>query len=116
MNKSTFNVETAKTLAKVAAGFTTQQVFGTLHLTVQTGADVLQAGANAIASSEASILTKLELYNESFDELKEIRTERTKAIQKLIQKAPEKLTTISIDLIDKLKEVITHQPIKTEIK
>lgn len=112
MKKSTFNPETAKTLAKVAAGFTTQKVLGTLHLTVQTGADVLQAGANAIAHSEATILTKLDLYNESFEELKEIRKERTKAYQKLIRKAPEKLTQISIDIKDKLSDLIINKEVK----
>ena len=37
MKHLTFNAETAATLAKVTAGFTTQKVLGALHLTAQTG-------------------------------------------------------------------------------
>jgi len=91
MKHSTFNTETAKTLAKVSVGFTTQKLAGALHLTFQTGADMLQYSANTIANGEASILSNLRNYNESFEDLVKIRKERTKGYQDGFIKAPSNI-------------------------
>ena len=105
MKHSTFNTETAATIAKVAAGFTTQKVLGVLHLTVQTGADVLQFGADKVAKGEASILTKLKLYNESYDDLIKIRQDITKGYQEAVKQAPNKLLETSKVIRNKLEDL-----------
>jgi hypothetical protein len=112
MKNSSFNAETAATLAKVAAGFTTQKVLGALHLTVQTGADVLQYGANTIAKSEATVLTKLDIYNESYEDLITIRKERTKGYQNMVIQAPKNLLDASQEMGTKLKVMITNKNVK----
>ena len=108
MKQFTFNTETAKTLAKVATGFTTQKLSGVLHLSLQTGADVLQCGANTIAKTEATVLTKLKLYNESKEELNKIRQERTKGYQEIVKQTPKNLFTSSVAIGERLKDLITN--------
>ncbi len=105
MKQFTFNTETAKTLAKVAAGFSTQKLAGVLHGTLQTGADVLQFGANAVAKGEATVLSKLNLYNESKEELYAMRLERTKAYQDILKQTPKQIFEAS----SKLKETIENK-------
>ncbi len=112
MKNSSFNAETAATLAKVAAGFTTQKVLGALHLTVQTGADVLQYGANTVAKGEATVLTKLDIYNESYEDLITIRKERTKGYQDMIIQAPKNLLDASQEMGTKLKVMIANKNVK----
>lgn len=107
MKHSTFNTETAKTLAKVSAGFTTQKLAGVLHLTLQTGADMLQYSADTVANGEASILSNLKTYNESFEDLVKIRQERTKGYQDALKRTPRSIykSTIHYGLL--LKGLIT---------
>lgn len=112
MKNSSFNAETAATLAKVAAGFTTQKVLGALHLTVQTGADVLQYGANTVAKGEATVLTKLGIYNESYEDLITIRKERTKGYQDMVIQAPKNLLDASQEMGNKLKVMIASKNVK----
>lgn len=112
MKKSSFNAETASTLAKVTAGFTTQKVLGALHLTVQTGADILQYGANTLAKGEATILTKLGIYNETYEDLIKIRKERTKGYQEMVTQAPKKLLDASQEMGTKLKVMIANRIVK----
>ena len=112
MKNSSFNAETAATLAKVAAGFTTQKVLGALHLTVQTGADVLQYGANTIAKGEATVLTKLGIYNETYEDLITIRKERTKGYQGMVIQAPKNLLDASQEMGTKLKVMIANKNVK----
>ncbi len=112
MKKLSFNAETAATLAKVTAGFTTQKVLGTLHLTVQTGADVLQYSANTVAKGEATILTKLGIYNETYQDLIKIRKERAKGYQDMVTQAPRKLLDASQEMGTKLKVIIANRKVK----
>ncbi|MDP3358309.1 MAG: hypothetical protein Q8S41_03070 [Lutibacter sp.] len=112
MKNSSFNAETAATLAKVAAGFTTQKVLGALHLTVQTGADVLQYGANTVAKGEATVLTKLGIYNETYEDLITIRKERTKGYQNMVIQAPKNLLDASQEMGTKLKVMMANKNVK----
>jgi len=111
MKHLTFNTETVATLAKVTAGFTTQKLSGVFHLTLQTGADVLQFGANTVAKTEASVLTKLKLYNESKEELIKIRQERSKGYQEMVIQAPKNLYTSSQAIGEKLKGLIANRKV-----
>lgn len=90
MKRATFNTATAATLAKVAAGFTTNKVAGILHLTFQTGADALQFGADMIAEGEAIVIHKLDIHQESKEELIAIRKERTIGYQNMVKQAPKR--------------------------
>jgi len=110
MKQITFNTETAKTLAKVATGFTTQKLAGVLHGTLQTGADVLQFGANAVAKGEATVLSKLKLYNESKEELFAMRLERTKTYQEMLKQTPKQILEASYMLKDTIENrLFNHQ-------
>lgn len=109
MKHLTFNTETLTTLAKVTAGFTTQKLSGVLHLSLQTGADVLQFGANTVAKAEAAVLNKLKLYNESKEELTKIRQERTKGYQEMIKQAPKNLFVSSVVIGGRLKDLIVNR-------
>lgn len=109
MKHLTFNTETLTTLAKVTAGFTTQKLSGVLHLSLQTGADVLQLGANTVAKTEAAVLNKLKLYNESKEELTKIRQERTKGYQEMIKQAPKNLFVSSVVIGGRLKDLIVNR-------
>ena len=111
MKHLTFNTKTIATLAKVTAGFTTQKLSGVLHLSLQTGANALQFGANTVAKTEAAVLTKLNLYNESNDELIKIRQGRTKGYQEMAIQAPKNLFISSMSIGDKLKDLIANRNI-----
>jgi small-conductance mechanosensitive channel len=113
MKHLTFNSKTIKTLAKVSTGYSTQKVLGALHLTAQTGADLLQSTANTIAKYEASVLTELNIYNESFNELIKIRTDRTRHYQQTIKQTPSKIITASNGLKNKFKDFMIKRKLKT---
>jgi hypothetical protein len=113
MKQLTFNGQTAKTLAKVTAGFTTQKLAGVLHGTLQTSADILQYGADKIAKGEAYVLDNLKLYNESNEALIKIRKERTKGYQKIIRQTPENIFRVSGTIKDQFKNLINNRKIKT---
>lgn len=112
MKKSSFNTETVVILAKVTAGFTTQKVVGALHLTLQTGADVLQYSANTVTKGEAAILNKLGIYNETYDELIMIRKNRTKGYQDIVMQSPKKILETSKVLGNKLKVRLLNKNVK----
>ncbi|GGK41456.1 MULTISPECIES: hypothetical protein [Flavobacteriaceae] len=112
MKHSTFNTETAKTLAKVSVGFTTQKLAGALHLSLQTGADILQFSANTVANGEASILTKLKTYNEPFEDLVKIRQERTKGYQKALKSTSKKVIESSTVLKNKIENLLVNYRMK----
>lgn len=112
MKKSSFNKETVATLAKVTAGFTTQKALGALHLTLQTGADVLQYSANTVTKGEATILNKLDIYNETYDDLIKIRKDRTKCYQDVVIQSPKKILEASKVLGTKLKVIISNKNVK----
>lgn len=115
MKQFTFNTETAKTLAKVATGFTTQKLAGVLHGTLQTGADALQFSANAVAKGEAAVLNNLGLYNESKEELFTMRLDRTKAYQEMLKQTPKQILEASSNLKETIEnKLFNHQskPIK----
>jgi len=112
MKQITFNTKTAKTLAKVATGFSTQKLAGVLHGTLQTGADVLQFGANTVAKGEATVLSKLELYNESKEELYSMRLERTKAYQEMLKKTPKQILEASYMLKETIENRLFNQQSK----
>lgn len=113
MKQITFNGQTAKTLAKVTAGFTTQKLAGVLHGTLQTSAGVLQYGADKIAKGEAYVLDNLKLYNESNEALIKIRKERTKWCQIIIRQTPENILKASGIITDQFKNLINNRKIKT---
>ena len=109
MKPLTFNSETVVAIAKVSAGFTTQKVLGTIHLTVQSGADILQSTANGIANGEASILSGLSIYNEEKKELLSIRKQRTKTIQKSIKNTPHKIIKTSTNIVASMRNVFSNK-------
>lgn len=109
MKPLTFNSETVVTIAKVSAGFTTQKVLGTIHVTLQTGADILQSSANNIANGEASILSSLNIYNETKKELVSIRKGRTKSIQKSIINTPNKIMETSTSIVGNMRNLFNNK-------
>jgi hypothetical protein len=113
MKQLTFNAETAKTLAKVTVGFTTQKLADVLHGTLQTSADVFQSGADIIAKGETLVLSKLRLYNESKEELIKIRTERTKEYQDGIKQVPKNIFKVSGVIRNQFENLLTNHKIKT---
>ena len=113
MKHLTFNAKTLATLAKVTAGFTTQKGSGVLHLTLQTGADVLQFGANAVANGEATVLSKLKLYNESKEELFKIRQDRTAGYQNMVKNTPKSIIKTSIVIRERIENLINNRKAKS---
>jgi hypothetical protein len=111
MKPLTFNSKTVVTIAKVSAGFTTQKVLGAIHLTVQSGADILQTSANSIANSEASILSSLNIYNEGKKDLASIRKERTESLQKSIKNTPHKIMATSTNIVASMRNLFNNKTI-----
>jgi hypothetical protein len=109
MKPLTFNSETVVTIAKVSAGFATQKVLGAFHVTLQSGADILQSSANSLANGEASILSSLNIYNEGKKELVSIRKERTKSLQKSIKKTPHKIRETSTNIASNMKNIFNNK-------
>lgn len=109
MKKSSFNSETVVAIAKVTAGFTTQKVLGTIHLTLQSGSDILQSSANKVAKGEASILSRMDIYNESKKKLVSIRKKRTKSIQKSIKNTPHKIMKTSANIIGDMRNLFKNK-------
>lgn len=109
MKSLTFNSETAVAIAKVYAGFTTQKVLGAFHVTLQSGADILQTSANGLANGEASILSSLNIYNEGKKELVSIRKERTKSLQKSITNTPHRIRETSTNIVSSMKNLFNNK-------